>query len=48
MDETNVETGDNKEPLDRVSFTFAELKALKDLIVNPPTPPLAPAENQSF
>lgn len=31
-----------------VSFTLAELKALKDLIVNPPTPPLAPAENQSF
>lgn len=48
MDETNVASGDNKEPLDRISFTFAELKALKDLIVNPPTPPLAPAENQSF
>jgi hypothetical protein len=31
-----------------VSFTVAELTALKDLIVNPPAPPLAPAENQSF
>ena len=31
-----------------VSFTVAELTALKDLIVKPPTPPLAPAENQSF
>lgn len=30
-----------------VSFTIAELQALKDLIVNPPVP-LAPAENQSF
>ena len=34
MDETNVATGDNKEPLDRVSFTFDELKALKNLITN--------------
>ena len=40
--------GDSKHPEDQVSFTLAELKALKDLIVNPPTPPLAPAENQSF
>lgn len=34
--------------INSVSFTVAELKALKDLIVNPPAPPLAPAENQSF
>lgn len=40
--------GDSKHPEDQVSFTLAELKALKDLIVNPPTPPLAPAESQSF
>lgn len=40
--------GDSKHPEDQVSFTLTELKALKDLIVNPPTPPLAPAENQSF
>lgn len=40
--------GDSKHPEDQVSFTLDELKALKDLIVNPPTPPLAPAENQSF
>lgn len=32
MDETNVATGDNKEPLDRVSFTFDELKYLKRFI----------------
>ena len=31
--------------LDRVELSIAELKALKNLIVNPP---LAPAENQSF
>ena len=35
-------------PEGSVSFSMSELKALKDLIVNPPTPPLAPAENQSF
>lgn len=32
MDETNVEAGDNKEPLDRISFTFAELRDLKRFI----------------
>ena len=32
MDETNVATGDNKEPLDRVEFTFDELKYLKRFI----------------
>lgn len=37
--------GDSKHPEDQVSFTLAELKALKDLIINPPTPSLAPAEN---
>lgn len=33
---------------EEISFSFKQLEALKNLIVNPPTPPLAPAENQSF
>lgn len=36
MNETNVETGDNKEPLDRISFTFTELKQLKALLTQIP------------
>lgn len=46
--ETTITFGSNRSEEGEVSFTLTELKALKDLIINPPTPPLAPAENQSF
>ena len=36
MNETNVEAGDNKEPIDRVTFTFTELKQLKALLTQIP------------
>ena len=45
--ETTFTFGSNRSSEEPISFTLTELKALKDLIVNPPTP-LAPAESQSF